>query len=139
MGCADICLSMDYDGCNEFYAEKVVKARKPHRCCECGDEIGVGSLYERASGKSDGDFFAVNTCLACREIRAAFCCGSWLFGELWESIYEEMFPAWQRVGPWDCLDKLKTPEAVAKVNAEFAAWCGDNDYDDPAREEQTDG
>ena len=127
MGCADICLSMDYDATNEFYAEKVVTARKPHKCCECGDVIATGTQYERASGKADGAIFTAHSCLPCREIRRAFCCGGWVFEELWESVREELFPVWKKSGPWDCLAKLDTEDARAKINAEYREWNQDSD------------
>jgi hypothetical protein len=60
--------------------------------------------------------------MVCCEIREAFVCGSWVFGMLWESMSEEMFPMWRTKGAWDCLAKLTTPEAVAKCNAEYKEW-----------------
>ena len=126
MGCADVCLSMDYEGRNEFYSEKVVVARKPHTCCECGDVIAVRVQYERASGKNDGDIFSVCTCLPCSEIRKAFCCGSWEFESLWSSIEEQLFPEWKQSGPWDCSAQLDTDAARAKINAQYREWIADH-------------
>lgn len=37
----------------EFYCEKFVKARKPHKCCETGRMIQPGEMYWRISGKWD--------------------------------------------------------------------------------------
>jgi len=130
MGCADVCLSMDYDGSNAFFSEKPRRARKEHKCCECGEVIAVGATYYYASGKSDGDIFTERTCAVCREIRDAFSCGSYTFEMLWELMREEMFPLWRSRGPWDCLAKLTTPEAVAMCNSEFAEWLHDNEYDE---------
>lgn len=129
MSCADVCLDMDYDGANEFYAEKVVTARKPHKCCECGDVIPVGAQYERVAGKSEGSFWTSRSCLLCREIRRSFCCGGWVFGELWDSVREGLFPVWKESGPWDCLAKLDTDEARTKINTEYREWNHDNDLD----------
>jgi hypothetical protein len=67
--------------------------------------------------------------MVCCEIREAFVCGSWVFGMLWDSICEEMFPMWRTKGAWDCLSKLETPEAVAKCNAEYKEWCEAHEYD----------
>jgi hypothetical protein len=125
MSCADVCLDHGcYDGA-EFSTTKVVRARKPHRCGECRDEIPVGADYERCAGKWDGVIDTMRTCLACAEIRAAFVCGSWVFEMLWESIEEEMFPVWWRSGNWDCLAKLTSEAAIAKCNARYKAWLGD--------------
>jgi len=58
-GCADVCLDMDSDSdSSDFWSESMVKARKPHTCAECGDIITAGALYERASGKSDGEMWS---------------------------------------------------------------------------------
>lgn len=122
MGCADVCLDMDYDVSNEFYAEKMCVARKEHRCCECGGAIAKGATYQRASGKSDGCFFAESTCALCTEIRGAFVCGSWIFGMLHETIREKMFPLWNAVGPYDCLAELESVEARAMLNERYRQW-----------------
>ncbi len=130
-GCADVCLSMEFDGRTDFYTEKVVTARKAHECCECRDVIPVGARYERVVGKWDGDFGTFETCLVCVEIRRTFCCGSWVLTQLWESVYDEMFPEWKRSGPWDCLAKLDTDEARAKMNAEYRTWADEDDAPEP--------
>lgn len=92
MNCADVCLDHGYDEYNDFYSEAMVKARKPHKCCECNEWIPIGVSYERASGKADGHMWTEATCALCAEIRKAFVCGSWVFGRLWDSIEDEMFP-----------------------------------------------
>jgi hypothetical protein len=127
MGCADVCLFEHYDGDNgpDFHATKTVTAKNTHQCVECRELIVPGQRYERTSGKWDGYMSTMRVCLVCAEIRDAFTCGSWIYGELWESVREEMFPVWRRNGAWDCLAKLTTPEAVAKCNAEYAAWAED--------------
>lgn len=122
-GCADVCLDMDSDyGGSDFYRESIVKARKSHQCCECGDAIASGQTYERASGKSDGDMWSFATCASCAAIRDAFVCGSWIYGMLWESIEEGMFPVWDRTGPIDCLAKLETLEARDKCRQRYQQW-----------------
>ena len=128
MSCADVCLSHDWDGSNDFHSSRTVKARKTHRCCECGREIGVGESHEYVSAKSDGGFYTNRTCAECAEIREAFVCGTWIYGELWESIREEMFPVWRKKGAWDCLAKLTSEAAVAKCNAGYLEWRVDHGY-----------
>jgi hypothetical protein len=122
MGCADVCLSHDYDGDTSLYREGFSHARKEYGCCECGDAIPAGEQYQWASGKTGDGMFRVHTCAACAEIRAAFFCGSWIFGEMWETIREGMFPVWKRASAIDCLAKLTTDAAIAKCNAEYAEW-----------------
>lgn len=119
MSCAEVCLDHDFDCSNDFYHEAVVKARKVHKCCECGEAIPVGASYQRASGKSEGDVWTAKTCVVCAEIRRAFVCGSWTFGYLWESIEEGMFPVWDTQGPLDCLAKLESLEARNKCRDRY--------------------
>lgn len=125
MGCADVCVSMYYDRSNEFYREATRRARKEYACCECPTPIAAGDLYEYATGKSDGDMFVARTCAECVEIRRAVCCGTWVFGELWESVREQMFPRWFDVKTVDCLARL-SESAVAKMRAEYAKYVEDS-------------
>src|SRR5882762_4490119 len=67
MGDCGICLTADFDGTSEFFAGKVCKARKQHKCCECDKDIQTGEEYEYTSGKSDGEFWTARTCLICRK------------------------------------------------------------------------
>jgi hypothetical protein len=134
MGCADVCIDMGYDAHNEFYAEKMVKARKAHECCECGAAVLPGMAYQSARGKSEGMIFTYGTCALCVEVREAFVCGTWVFGRLWETVEQEMYPAWRKLGSWDCLAKLTTPAAIAYATARYKQWLIDNDYDGPPQE-----
>jgi hypothetical protein len=124
-GCADVCVTHDWDGSNEFYAERVVVARKAHECIECEEQIAPGQMYRRSNGKADGDFFTVPTCLVCVEIAKAFVCGGQVFSMLWESIEEEIFPRWREEGPFECLAKLSTTEARAYIQHRYDAWEAD--------------
>ena len=54
------------DGSCEFYSVKIVKARKKHKCYECGHIIEIGESYEYATGKWDGDFDVFKTCDDCQ-------------------------------------------------------------------------
>ena len=76
------------DGGLAQFGEVVRKARKIHKCCECGEEIRPGESYRVDSGKYDGEFFSEKTCLLCAEIRGKLFC-SWIYGEMWELLAEE--------------------------------------------------
>jgi hypothetical protein len=87
--------SCDYDGDQpEFYnSGEVKRARKQHRCGECGGPIFVGEPYDWAIGKWDGRVNTHKECVACVEMRQwaeisvpCFCCNIW--GELHEHIRE---------------------------------------------------
>lgn len=77
--------------CLEMFKQNEVKARKTHRCGECGDIISPGDVYERSSGKCDGDFDTYKTCLTCVEIRSAIFCGTYIFGAIWDDIMDSDF------------------------------------------------
>lgn len=53
----------------EFYGERYVMCRKPHRCEECGRAIPSGELAMNRSGKFDGDMFSLYVCGACELTR----------------------------------------------------------------------
>jgi hypothetical protein len=113
------CIGGDYDGDTpEFFSETISKARKAYQCCECQTAILVGTSYERATGKWDGALSVYRTCLPCVEIRVAFCCNGWTYGQLWESAAEGFF----EVMTTGCLTKLKTSAAKEKLLSEWRAW-----------------
>ena len=122
MGCADVCLDHGYDEINEFFSQRKQTARKQWQCAECSGKITPGERYEYSAGKCDGFMFDERTCLLCAEIRDAFVCGSFVFGSLWESIYEAIFPRWGEEGPYDCLMKLKSGEAKDFIQRQYSEW-----------------
>ncbi len=119
--CQDACVSMDFDGRNEFYSEATRRARKAYRCCECGDPIAVGESHHYAAGKSDGMFWDNRTCAPCHEIRTELCCDGWVFEMLWESISDQFFPSWYDASTVDCLAKLSdlARAKLAKRHADY--------------------
>lgn len=54
---------------NAFLANEHRKARKQHRCCECGVAIAPGETYWHYRGITDGDVHSQNTCDKCEELR----------------------------------------------------------------------
>lgn len=57
----------------EFWNIKHPKARKEHTCDMCGLKILTGQIYERYSGKYDGDLFDWKYCLDCEKVINTFC------------------------------------------------------------------
>ncbi len=47
------------------------KARKAHKCCECGGDIPVGSAYQYISIVFDGTADSFKTCDSCAKVRGA--------------------------------------------------------------------
>jgi hypothetical protein len=69
----------------KFYTAKIVKARRPHRCIECHQEIVPGEQYELVKGMWDGRIDTISTCSICLEVRKAFFC-TWMHGCMWEDF-----------------------------------------------------
>lgn len=89
--------SCDYDGeAPEFYRIDIVKARKEHRCCECSDMIKPGDVYERISGKWDGEVYTCKTCVVCSRIRLDFCAPLTMLREtIWEAMQVDYVGEWE--------------------------------------------
>jgi len=49
----------------DFWAERTVTARKPHRCEECRETIHPGEKYARVAQMYEGDFSAYPLCVVC--------------------------------------------------------------------------
>ena len=62
----------DSDCMLECLDQKIRKARKPHRCGECGIPINKGDQYEFATGlnESEGCWLSFHTCLPCTALRS---------------------------------------------------------------------
>ena len=81
-----ICIS-DYDSA-EIERVEMVKARKEHRCCECGDLILPGAIYENATGLWDKKWKTYKTCRPCSQIRKDFMECGFIYTTLWETLHD---------------------------------------------------
>lgn len=122
MSCQDVCVVMDYDCVNDFSSEAIRRAAKPHKCCECGDAIAVGDSHHYCAGKTDGEFWYERTCAPCHEIRKTFCCDGYVLLTLWDEIRDQLFPKWNEMVAIDCLARLTTDAAIAKMRAAYAQY-----------------
>lgn len=95
--CIDAC---DDDNGFEFQRERIVTARKEHKCFECGITISVGDKYEDMfMVNSDGPYKS-KTCVDCKSARDAFFC-TWTYGNVWHDLKEHL--RYHEEG--DCLSK----------------------------------
>ena len=74
----------------QFYQVTHPKARKLHRCVECGEIIQSGQKYERMVMIWDGIWDHFNTCLVCAQIRNDYCPHGVEIGGLREQIADCM-------------------------------------------------
>lgn len=118
----DVCIGYDTGEYAEFWQEREVKARKPHKCCECLADISAGAVYTKTIGKYEGDFFSFETCALCGEIREVFGCGDGVpYTELWERMRDNAFPNLTTASP--CFREL-TPAAKDEVIRRWQIWKG---------------
>ena len=70
------------------------KARKPHRCCECGRTIHAGEKYEHVWGIWDSRPDTFNTCHLCTDLRELVAhsvpCFCWNYGNMREDAIETL-------------------------------------------------
>ena len=78
------------------------RARKSHKCCDCGREIKTGETYNYGKGLMDGYYFMdAKTCAQCQAA------AGWLTavcnGYLYEGIGEELREHWDEEWQFRCL------------------------------------
>lgn len=56
----------------QAFQQKMRKAKKEHKCCECHKIIAVGETYEYSSGVWDGRPASFKTCTECVAIRSEY-------------------------------------------------------------------
>jgi hypothetical protein len=122
MSDCNVCIgTSDYEHAS-FYEQETRMARKPHKCCECREEIPRGTSYEHVVGKWDGDFSTYKTCASCVAIRTAFTCGEgWMFKSLWDDMREIAFPELTTASK--CLRDL-SPADRTRVILKWQQWKG---------------
>ena len=83
----------DYD-VPEFYTRHNVKAKKEHKCEECGCIIKPDNQYERATGMWEGRIVTFKTCKQClgarNEAMSITGCGCYMHGRVWEDINDAL-------------------------------------------------
>lgn len=81
--------SADVDERDRCSSRTIRKARKPHVCLECDEEIKVGQQYEEYTGiDSDGDPYRYYTCIGCANLRQKYCPYGWYWGGLAEQLMD---------------------------------------------------
>jgi hypothetical protein len=86
--------SCDYDA-PAFYNKAIRRARKEHKCCECGGRILPGDQYEHVAGVWEGNFDTFMTCERCHDIwmwtKNNVPCLCWAHGNRIEDCKETIF------------------------------------------------
>lgn len=83
----------DFDG-PSFFSETHPKARKTHKCYECGRRIEAGETYSRVWGIWDGRMDTHGTCRQCCALRdyvkSNVPCFCWAYGSLRDDAMETL-------------------------------------------------
>jgi hypothetical protein len=78
------------DNIPKVFESSRVKARREHKCCECGTAIATGDIYERDSGLWDDGYETFKTCIACADLRQEIFARSdedcWMYGYLRDDV-----------------------------------------------------
>lgn len=80
-------------GVDEFSTmidSRINKARKEHKCHECGDTINIGEKYHVQKEVYEGCFSTHKTCLPCMEVRDTYLINGYYWGRIWEDLGECM-------------------------------------------------
>lgn len=98
-----MCMVDSADGCDTFSRYVHRKARKSHRCGECGREIPSGETYRYATGLYDGGFWQAKTCAHCEAATRwlLLVCNGWLYGGVWEDLGEHWSEEWTPIKSLD--------------------------------------
>jgi hypothetical protein len=124
MDCACVYVDTSESG-PTLFEEKIVTARKPHKCGECRRSIEMGEEYEHTKGLWEGRFETHKTCSECRAIRSAFFCNGWFYGQVIHDLREHISDAGGDISE-SCIAELP-PRARAKVCKMIEAYWGEQE------------
>lgn len=102
------------------YWKTIRKARKTHRCEECGTFIHPATRYEHVRGVWEGEPRSYKTCLDCVAARELLdsceSCFCWSHGGLWDDVdnlVREIDVPAIRFGVWRLVAKMKRRRRTA--------------------------
>jgi len=94
--------SDDWDG---ETGERIRRARKEHKCYECGETININSNYHFFSCFGNKTISNYKICKNCKIILDHFFDNGWIFGQVWDDLNEYLYD-WKNDLPSDCISKL---------------------------------
>jgi hypothetical protein len=116
--------SCSCDSYSEFFRSRWQKARKEHRCIECGHVITKGENYENVAGKCEGEFWSDTTCERCADLRQAFielgfCVmyGGVFFDDYGDYLHESAKPKFDDEG-----DQISGYELAGEIQRKHRDW-----------------
>lgn len=92
----------DYDDAPTAFNEGPQKAKKQHKCSECGGNIRPGETYTKTWGVWDGSVCTFKRCTDCQSFLdwalAHVKCICWSYGEMHQDVLDELH-GWDRDCP----------------------------------------
>lgn len=76
------CICIDVDEPCVVLSETMPRARIPHQCGECDEQIPAGRLYLREVLVDDGRVSSHKTCARCANVRREYFDCGWFYGQL---------------------------------------------------------
>jgi hypothetical protein len=114
-----VCAYVYPDNPAEFVSERVVVAKKKHKCSECRREISIGEPYEYTFGVWDGDPGVYKTCNDCLSVRSVFFCDGWQYERVWDLTYETLNESSIPLGQLDALTPSAREKVIAYIDEEL--------------------
>ena len=76
----------------QMLSERNPKARKDHRCSECGRSIAKGETYRAETWLWEGDLDSAKVCSHCLQVRRwlSAACDGWVYSELESDLAEHV-------------------------------------------------
>lgn len=125
------------DDAEPIYPKRITqpKARKEHKCCECGRPIEIGERHEHVSGICDRRMFSERTCEGCQWAREWLdeSCGGFCYTIVLEELKEHRREGYadnllmlrirgmERKWPAGYLEKCKAKEAARRQQKSASA------------------
>jgi hypothetical protein len=106
-------VNIDIDEWSEKIICETRQSEKIHKCDECYKDIQVGEKYELYKGSMDYESFTQVTCMDCISMRNSFFRSGYIFGTIWENLYEFLSDVEGNIKE-ECISTL-TPVARDKV------------------------
>jgi len=103
-------IDVDYEGEDsgaKIYSKRL-KARKTHKCSECGCDIPSGAEYEAVKWVYNGVIDTFRTCIGCLRIRDEYFC-SWCYGCLRDDFIEYFGFDYAAIDDDDDLEEVENP------------------------------
>jgi len=106
-----MCMIDNSDGYIQLLKDSMPKARKDHRCSECGRTIGKGEKYKYEVGIWENSLDVFKTCNQCLDARSWLLkeCNGWVYTGVLEDLREH----------WDYTPTMKLGRLIVSMKRQW--------------------